>query len=170
MQRKHSHKIYLTSRRWSHYQVIHFVIIFFLLMILKKIWNYWYLGITEILGLFRFHCGWFPTRKLRSREWKWPLSALSLRSGRTRSWAIFYLAGLAVLAGGTSPFVRASSCMFLIESPLVLINTLLVLSSDNGHFIPERYVGPAMAREKYVSRSQYVTFQVSNGNFFSLGF
>lgn len=82
----------------------------------------------------------------------------------------FTSAGLAVLAGGTSPFVRASSCMFLIESPLVLINTLLVLSSDNGHFIPERYVGPAMAQEKYVSRSQYVTFQVSNGNFFSLGF
>lgn len=82
----------------------------------------------------------------------------------------FTSAGLAVLAGGTSPFVLASSCMFLIESPLVLINTLLVLSSDNGHFISEQYVGLATAGEKDISKSRYITFQVSNGNLFSLGF
>lgn len=82
----------------------------------------------------------------------------------------FTSAGLAVLAGGTNPSVLASSCMFLIESPLVLINTLLALSSDNGHFIPERYAGLATAGEKDISKSQYVTFQVSNGNLFSLSF
>lgn len=43
----------------------------------------------------------------------------------------------AALAGGHSHFMLASPWMFLTESSFVAINILLVLSSDNGHFLPQ---------------------------------
>lgn len=54
--------------------------------------------------------------------------------------------------------------MFLIVTPFVLTNTLLLLSPDNGHFIPEWRVDLVTAGEKVISKSQ-----VNCSNLFSLG-
>lgn len=54
---------------------------FFLLTMLIKTWNYWYIEMREILGLCLSHCCLLQTRKLRLGEGKWPLRVFHPGSG-----------------------------------------------------------------------------------------
>lgn len=113
MQRKHCHNIYLTSKKGSHYQVVHFVIIFLAnnadkdleLLVHRK---------REILGLCLFPRCLLQTRKLRPGEGKWPLRVFHPGSGPTdlvlySTTADHAAHPTASLAGGHNPFCACFS-------------------------------------------------------------